>query len=477
MKIKQYGRFIYFDGLSRDDIDKLKFLLTRETKERKVEFLFYDKEKKQYYTYFGYVDYIKENFDNIAEIKLNELEDIDVDYDKIRNLGEITLRDYQVRVIEQCIKKKIGTVVSSVGSGKSYMMASLTNYLNKPTLVIVPTKQLVQQLYNSFKKVFDEDDLGVLYGDDKKIKKITIGTFSTIKNQIELNSNEMSMFEVVLYDELQTTQLCETGRFIDDFYNNREYIIGFTGTLYRYDDINKSIEDFIALGLTGIPIAYIPIMYLVKKSYLTEPKIYMQNIYSVSKNIRSWHTVYRLYIEHNKYRNREIANFIKLFDKNDKVSLTLVNTKKHAQNIFNLLPDSLKEKTIIIYGNNSGMVWSWGNLKYTYINYEDVLSKVLNREDWQHILATPVFSQGTDIPNLEGLILGFTGKAYTQNIQRIGRCLRLYDNKKYAFVIDFYDNTHPYLLAHSKKRMKTYRAEGFDVVQDFEKFKNLIETS
>jgi superfamily II DNA or RNA helicase len=477
MKIKQHGRFIYFDDLNQQDIEKLKYLLTRETQERKIEFFFYNVAKNQYYTYFGFADYIKDNFNNITDVQLNELKNIEIDYNKIRNLGEITLRDYQVKVVEQCIKKKIGTVVSSVGSGKSIMMASLTNYLNKPTLIIVPTKQLVQQLYNSFKKVFDEGDLGVLCGDEKRVRKITIGTISTIKNQIHINEQSMSFFDIILMDEGHSTAQCETGLFINNFYQDREYLISFTGTLYRYENISKSIEDFIMLGFTGKPIAYIPIMYLVKKGYLAEPKIYMQNIYSMPKNIKNWHTVYRLYIEHNKSRNREIANFIKLFDRNNKVSLTLVNTKKHAQNIFDFLPDYVKEKTIIIYGNNSGMIWDWGSLKYTYIDYESVIDKVMRVEDWKHILATPVLSQGTDISNISGLILGFVGKAYTNTIQRIGRSLRLHDGKKYAFIIDFYDNTHGYLKAQSNKRRKIYNAEGFDIIDDFENFKSLVENA
>lgn len=481
MLIEQKGRFIYFDNLDFEDLEFLKSKLIKEDsdKNRNINFLFYDKDRKQYATYFGYLDYLLPYFSN----KYNDLKvikpkldtSLKIDEERLRAVSDnIKLRDYQLQVAKRCLIRKIGTCVACVSFGKTYLISSIIKYLNKPSLIIVPTQQLLQQFYKVAVEVFGKDNVSDL-SKEGVLKLVNIGIYKTVADIITRKTIDLSPIEVICWDEAHSTEQCETGLVINKYFNHLEYNLGFTGTLYRYDNVEKSIEDFIMLGFTGTPICYVPISFLVKKGYLAKPFIYIQSMPGLNSKYKKWYVVYRKFIENYTVRNKKIVDFTTMFFNRGLKTLVLVNTKRHAKNIFSLLPPDVAEKTILIFGSGVGMAESYGSLKYVKIDYNEFIDNFMYNNDYMNIISTPIFSTGTDIPVLNCLILGYSGKAYTQNIQRIGRVIRKSDNKKYGFIVDFYDRSHYYLQAQSKKRIETYLREGFEICEDFDYFKRLLD--
>ena len=79
------------------------------------------------------------------------------------------------------------------------------------------------------------------------------------------------------------------------------------------------------------------------------------------------------------------------------------------------------------------------------------------------IVASVVYDQGVDLPNLDALILAGSGKSSGRALQRLGRVIRPYPGKKNAIVVDFIDNAK-YLLNHTAARADIYRTEaGFKI--------------
>ena len=67
------------------------------------------------------------------------------------------------------------------------------------------------------------------------------------------------------------------------------------------------------------------------------------------------------------------------------------------------------------------------------------------------------------MPVLDALILAGSGKSSGRALQRLGRIIRPYKDKKDAIAIDFIDNAK-YLRQHSQKRLETYKTEsGFKI--------------
>ena len=90
------------------------------------------------------------------------------------------------------------------------------------------------------------------------------------------------------------------------------------------------------------------------------------------------------------------------------------------------------------------------------------------------LIASKIFDQGVDIPQLDALILAGSGKSSGRALQRIGRVIRKNEGKVRAIVVDFYDNAK-YLRDHSEVRKKVYETEPsfvikFPKLKEFKKY-------
>ena len=78
------------------------------------------------------------------------------------------------------------------------------------------------------------------------------------------------------------------------------------------------------------------------------------------------------------------------------------------------------------------------------------------------LVASKIFDQGVDIPELDALILAGSGKSTGRALQRIGRVIRKYPGKEKAIVIEFMDNCK-YLKNHSEVRMESIKPKKFQI--------------
>jgi len=78
------------------------------------------------------------------------------------------------------------------------------------------------------------------------------------------------------------------------------------------------------------------------------------------------------------------------------------------------------------------------------------------------IIASVALKEGTDIPIADVLILAKGGRAVGELEQISGRVLRPYEGKQYGIVIDFFDECHGMLAAHSWKRFGVYKKLNYE---------------
>jgi superfamily II DNA or RNA helicase len=82
------------------------------------------------------------------------------------------------------------------------------------------------------------------------------------------------------------------------------------------------------------------------------------------------------------------------------------------------------------------------------------------------LIATTIFDEGVDIPELKKVILASGGKSQVKLIQRVGRAVRLANGKTEAMIVDFQDAHNPTLKRHAAARRKVYKEQEFDVVEE-----------
>jgi len=79
------------------------------------------------------------------------------------------------------------------------------------------------------------------------------------------------------------------------------------------------------------------------------------------------------------------------------------------------------------------------------------------------LMATTIFDEGVDIPELRKVVLASGGKSPVKLLQRIGRGLRKADGKSSVDIIDFTDTHHPMLQRHADERKALWKSQGFNV--------------
>src|ERR1017187_9463315 len=157
------------------------------------------------------------------------------------NNAPIVPRDYQIIGIAKAIRYKKMLLVSPTASGKSYIMYCITRYLLDNGLcqqgvIIVPTVNLVEQLYKDFEDYSTQNNWCVykytqkIYEGQSKIisKPIVISTWQSLHNIKKIGFFEQ--FDFVIGDEAHTFKARSLSAIMTKL-SNAKYRIGTTGTL------------------------------------------------------------------------------------------------------------------------------------------------------------------------------------------------------------------------------------------------------
>lgn len=495
MKVIRKNSFIYFIDFSKEQLQQVRQALEvpytiylrkhgKLVKEPVKKNFVFDIRSKTPFTYFGFESYIREHvdFDFITEDVTNyilspeQISKIDVS-----SFSGFKLFQYQQAAIKACLVRQYGNVISPTGSGKTFMELKLLEVINKPAIIVVPTIQLAEQHLLTCKEAgLLKEDIVLLNSSMKHIKKVNIVVSNTLNNMVNRKSEMLKEVRVILYDEChhrESATWLNINKFFDKHVN---YNIGFTGSLYRYEDASQkeSLEDWVTFGLTGkTPIYNVSYNFLIKNKRLSKPYIFMQelNSYNVKPKGRAndWAKLKKAYIEQNKDRNNKIAEWIKFCYDNNKSVLVLSDRIEHIKNIINCTEEDMKYDSFFLTGSSMGYKYEYGRLSKRVIDYSEIKQKMYDREI-KILYATSVLDEGTDISNIEFLILAYGGKSRIKVLQRIGRVLRTDINKDKVYIVDFDDTANYFFHKHAGIRLEVYKESGFTITRDIDSFKKLV---
>ena len=372
-------------------------------------------------------------------------------------LHNLTLRGYQQDAFDIAINNTFngmtwpqGVFKIATAGGKTELACALYQGINVPTVFVVHRKHLIKQTRDRFSKY------GVPTGQigDGTFKPneagITVATIQTIHNTLKCgDSAKIATFiraRQIFFDEahLCAASLDKGNQFIllSRQFRHAYYRWGLTATPFMKDSYSNQL----LMGATGDVLYSISNDQLIKAGHLTKPKVTIIKCPPV-KGPRTYPEVYDSAIVLNRWRN------IKIIDELLKAptpAIIMCNRISHAKIIDNIA----KHKGLIlpvVQGSTSST------------ERAKILADLQSGRE-KAIIATTVFDEGVDIPELRTIILAGAGKSRVAMLQRIGRGLRKATGKKEFKLIDFDDSANGRIMKrHSAARRKVWIEEGFCV--------------
>lgn len=400
-------------------------------------------------------------------------------------LKGVELNPDQLRVVESGLACGFGIWDSAVASGKTEMAMMMTKCLGTPrTLILQNRKNLVEQTAGRF-----EDRLGItcgriMEGNIDLNHSVVVATVQTLFDQTQLFDKWIEKTRVHLSHPKGTIVKDEAGRslyreiqkvhkvvlspgvlaerqkirqwlsgvrllLIDELHNskakqyrgiadlcvNAGYRIGMSGTPDNGDEL-----DFARIrGITGPIVDGITVDDQIKKERSAKPLFFFRDIGRpdrVSDLYDSfWPDIYRKGVVEDPQTVQYCREAKEFFEREKMAALILVEAIDHGERLAAAL------QIPFLYGGTP------------------MSTRMKTLDDLKHgrryvIVASTIFDEGVDLPELHGVVLAGQSASPRKLTQRMGRVLRKKPHHNVAYILDFINYRHPKLFKQSMARVK-----------------------
>ena len=358
------------------------------------------------------------------------------------------IRPYQLDILHRCVDYGRATVLSPTASGKSLIIFWLAQFYFDKVLIIVPTINLVNQMYADFKEYgMNPDNIHKVYeGVDPNTKKdIVISTWQSI---YKMEPDYFEQFGVVVGDECHGFKAKSLTHIMKQC-TNAQYRFGFTATLSN----DAPVHELVLEGLFGPIIRGETTKELIKQEYLSELDInieVLEHSESERKAMRTadYNAESNFLINH-KNRNAFIKDLVISLKGS---TFVLFRNIAHGKELYEQI--SKERKCHLVYGE-------------TEADLREAIRLLANVDDTTIVCASyGVFSLGVNVPNLRNILLASPYKSKIKVLQSIGRSLRRTETKTNATIYDVVDDLsigshNNYGIKHYLERIKLYNKELF----------------
>ena len=148
-----------------------------------------------------------------------------------------TITDASPAEVEQVGRFDFGVLEAATGSGKTTMALALVTARQQPTLVIVPTVELMHQWADRAQQFFDGKICGKVGSGKFNIEWLTIGVVNSVHNHL----HELApKFGFLIIDEAHRTPAKMFAGTVSAF--DSKYLLGLSATPYRRDGLDEVVN-------------------------------------------------------------------------------------------------------------------------------------------------------------------------------------------------------------------------------------------
>lgn len=339
-----------------------------------------------------------------------------------------------------------GHIINPTGSGKTILGFSWLSQFRGGTAFLTHSKDLLGQVAEDAKK-WGFKNVGMI-GDGKvRPGKFTVGMVQTIA-KMDDDDPWFDEVEALIVDEVHHVSSFKGyhAHSIIKFKNtwNR---LGLTATEPPDEEARMAIQGFL-----GPKLHTIKMDILIDRGILARPKIVIKKLPEDTALRHSGYSYARMYEERvirSRVRNRYIILAVKELIEQGLTCLVVVTKSEHGEVLARMFKSLFpKIRSEYVWGNDS-------------MEYRNKVKAALNENLLDVVIATTVWKEGVDIPTLGAVVNAAGGKSEIAVLQNIGRGTRAPKGKKEVTILDFFDNSHHYLVSHFGERMCLYFDEGW----------------
>ena len=371
-------------------------------------------------------------------------------------VGEpITMRDYQVDIVNNFLTNPQSLQEIATGAGKTLMTAALSASVEKygRSIVIVPNKDLVRQTEADYINM--GLDVGVYFGDRKEFGRThTICTWQSLNILLKNTKSydaDITIGEFiegvvcVMVDEVHMAKADALKTLLTSVFAHIPIRWGLTGTIpkedYEFVSIKCSIGDVIgrlsaselqeAGHLANCHVNVVQLLdYVEYADYQSELKYLTTNAPRLA------------YIATLVEKIKESGNTLILVDRIETGKMLQVE----LSSLFSLLSD--KPEVAFVSGATKGK-----DRKEEYDDFATATNKVF-------IATYGVAAVGINIPRIFNLVLFEAGKSFVRVIQSIGRGIRKAEDKDFVQIWDL-TSSCKFAKRHLTKRKAFYKDANY----------------
>lgn len=353
----------------------------------------------------------------------------------------------QSEAVEAMFQHEQGLVLRPPGTGKTQIALAFAARAKTRTLVIVHTKDILDQWLEYAKVAVPDAKLGIIQGKREIIGDITIGTVQTLRKYISDGPRFWRQFGAVILDEAHHASAPTFEAVLNTC--PAKYRFGFTATDKRADGMHPSMKFIIGPVIHRMPFSS-PIdltVVPVKSSF-----------YYGYRGMYDWSPMLDALVT-NERRNQLIAKIAADEIQRGNSVLILSRRIEHLERIG---------------ANLNGIASEVLTGKRRTADRKRILADFRSGK-LQCLLATQLADEALDIPRLNRVILTHPGKHEGRIIQQIGRALREHPDKRNAVIYDVTDRDGV-LRNQWRQRKRTYYKNGIKIKgQHILNFKNGVK--
>lgn len=347
--------------------------------------------------------------------------------------------EFQEDAAKTAIEQTAGMIKADVGGGKSLIAAMIVAAVPCRWVILVHKENLVNDLSSLFSALGIEHATHT--SKKRRVADVTIATYSSAKKPEHARAL-MSGAQGYILDECHTAAM-QTAIDVLKHARDAYYRIGLSGTPIDRSDARSVV----AAGYTGDIIYKIDTQELERLGRIVPADVRQVEFeHSVSTKVE-FGAIYREMIVTNRRRNSVVAMMAILAQK---PCIVFVTQKEHLELLLKLLKKN--------YSDPERIAYAWGE---TGMDERRDTVQLMRDGELDILVASTVFQEGVNIPNLRSVVLAAAGRSVIRTVQQLGRGTRVASGKDSFELWDVLDTGMEMFFRQAQVRGRNYRKRGY----------------